>query len=392
MRYKIPPVRDHMGKKTVFKLELYVRSSNLSHSMKLILLIAIAVLVLTSCKRSGLPTLSTSESVNGLVSTSEIDVPTRTNTPQSLSPTSTSPPTQIVATVTPTPLSIQELDSGQYLVISRILPSYGANLMHDISLFVINVAGEEIGILSMVQGEVSLSPDQTTIAYWFGGDVLTAERDIRLRNLVDQHERNIEIGVREGSKITWSPDIDLLAFTDDQSISVLDLTNQELVQVLDCPKSIDRAAYCVVLGWSPVGKWLAHRVDIARSGSIDPKQLTYLLDTYCFSDVSTCASLDYAIMPFRTFGSWRPDGQYFAGAGTDGDVYIFDVTSWEVDQILPTGLSIESIQWSPDGQWLGFSSPRGIGLISPETGDWKFIWEASLKEDVTLAFWLSVGE
>lgn len=370
----------------------YIALNHGPNVIKLVLLASLPFLSLTSCELSSSPANSTTTSAAGLVGTIVEVTPTLIDTPIPPISTASLPPSQISSTATPTPLSLEALDPGQYIVISKILPASGDNYIYESILIVISMEGEEFGNLSIVQGKVALASDQTTIAYWHGGDFLTEAPSLKLRNLVDQHEYNVEIGRLGVSQIAWAPDGDQIAFADKSGIAILDLTSLDLVQVLNCTTSIDQAAYCVVLGWSPNGKWIVHRVDITRSGSIDPKELTYLLDTTCFSDINSCASLDYSIMPFRTFGSWSPDGQYFAGAGTDGDVYVFDVASWEVDRILHTGRYIESIHWSPDGQWLGFSSPRGIGLISPETGDWKFIWEASLKEDVTLAFWLSVGE
>ncbi len=357
-----------------------------------ILLMMISILSITSCKPPSTPATTGTTGAAGIASGSETVIPIRTDVTHSPTQTGTPSPTQIDSTTTPTFIPLEALDPGQYLVKSKRLPTYGANLIHDSVHIVINMDGDEIGILANAPGEVSLSPDQSTIAHRFWGEDVSQYSTIKLRSLVDQHERHIDRSLLQGSRITWSSDGDKLAFTEDGSIAVLDLESQELIRVLDCPQSIDSAAYCVVLGWSSDDHWIAHRVDIERSGSEDPQQLTYLLDTDCFSNITTCASVNSAIMPFRTHGTWSPDGRFFAGAGPDGDVYIFNVAAWEVDRILSTGRYIESIQWSPDGQWLAFSSPMGIGLISPVTGDWEFIWEASPQDDVTLAFWLSIDD
>lgn len=357
----------------------------------IVLMVVFLSVTLSSCvdglmTNPDLPTITIQEPPEEATTTS---IPEDT---QQLTPITVEEPVQTSYPSNNGQVNLDSLDSGQYLVVSKTLPTYGADYIHDVKLVIVNINGKEIGFLDFAQGEVTISPDQTMIAYWEGVAGPSSSQNIVLLDLNNQTERIILGEFHGGSGITWSPDSAILAFSSEQSIYTLDVYNQELVKVLDCPNVIDLAAYCVVLGWSPGDNWLAYRVDIERSGSLDSRQLTYLLNTNCFSDATTCPSMDYGVLPFRTYGTWSPDGNRFAAAANDGDVYIFDVTSWEIERILHTDRLIQSIHWSPDGQWLGFSSPRGIGLISPENGDWKFIMETPLSEDTTLAFWIEIGE
>ncbi len=106
------------------------------------------------------------------------------------------------------------------------------------------------------------------------------------------------------------------------------------------------------LSWSPDGRFLVMSSKAGekdRLNIIDVKKKK-IVTTYGFD-------LDAIYNP-----AWSPDGKAICFAGVhlgQSDLYLFNLTTWELRKLTDDVFSDVEPCWSPDGQWIAFASDRG---------------------------------
>lgn len=287
------------------------------------------------------------------------------------------PPTATIkpapsATATRIGIPPSALPPGNYLVLDR--------LARDITptsrvLAVLTPDLDELGILAhLPYYDGRLSPDGSMLAYDARYGFL------KIRNLNDGQE--IDLQLKNVLSVAWSPDGDSLLISDGEDsfnpedpysdVSVINLDTGEIQVLLDCSEDWSEPFECFVLDWSPDGRWIAFYADQDKSGTQNPQNGTYLLDASCISQPSTCKSVKYQILGGSAALSWSPDGDQLAivSGWMGNDLFqIFDVTSWSFVQEFLTGKNITSITWSPDRDWIVYTTDNELGLLSPYTGE-----------------------
>jgi Tol biopolymer transport system component len=172
------------------------------------------------------------------------------------------------------------------------------------------------------------------------------------------------------------------------------------IRLIDCRKD-DITGRCPAVQWSPDGKWVEYDVDIdpmLASRTTIPRGL-FLMDTSCLDQPTTCPQKSRG--PLGRLGSgpppraWSPDGKYLAYVSDTGKTYVkFDILNAQQGQIERsltvegvTLAALESLSWSPDGQWLVFNQRDGIYLASVKDGKTQHISKMSVPD----LFWVKVS-
>ena len=257
-------------------------------------------------------------------------------------------------------------------------------------LRVIGLTGEDLGVLAYGVESPALSWDGTRLAYpsWPNAQY-TWYNTIRVRDLVNGSDTDLGLRLDSSFQVSWAPSGNRIALTDHQDVAVLDLGTLELTTLLDCSQmswEYDAYVFCGVLAWSPDGRWIAHGLYLEATEETDALEGIYLLDSNCMSDASTCRGMDHFVGPYGYYGTWSPDGRFLASAGANGEVYIFDVALWTLDHVLQSDRDFHSLRWSPDGRWLGYSTDREVGVMSPSSGEISVLRRSTT--DSLLWFWL----
>jgi WD40 repeat protein len=84
------------------------------------------------------------------------------------------------------------------------------------------------------------------------------------------------------------------------------------------------------------------------------------------------------LKPLRSVGearvatlAWSPDGSELAAARSLG-IYLYDPETWEPRQFIDTGMSIDTVTFSPDGKLLAGLSETGGGMWDKTTGQFLY--------------------
>jgi Tol biopolymer transport system component len=151
-------------------------------------------------------------------------------------------------------------------------------------------------------------------------------------------------------------------------------------RLTDCTE--EDALSCVYPAQSPDGKWIAYYKDSVRSG-VSEIQGLYFLDGACVDDEPvSCESVD--IGPFDAFWpyTWSPDGLYLAGlehSTQTSFIRIFRIQDGVISHLrdIQTEDHVDSISWSPDGEWIAYSTGRKIYIVSPDGEETIYLHEAN---------------
>jgi len=188
----------------------------------------------------------------------------------------------------------------------------------------------------------------------------------------------------------WSPDGEQIAFSRTGSLYVMDSDGSNVKQITEAEPEANAApckAGAFLGGWSPDGKRLTFYAASATRG----------LGQICIvgadgSDLTVVASEPptYHVEP-----SWSPDGEWIAyrfideGASPGGEDDNHEIYIVKPDGTSRTNLTnnpatdIES-SWSPDGQWVVFSSDRtgnfDLYIMKPDGSDLKRVTTDPFKD------------
>ena len=301
--------------------------------------------------------------------------PTKTPLPTATQ-TATRVPTE-TATATPTPIRLSSLPPGDYLVYSACLPD-------DCRLDILSLAGNHQGTLieKSNSSEGSISTNGMFIVFSGGLHILNFETNKFLP---------FEASNDQCYEPDWSPDGSFVAARCNGEVGadiyIFSPQDGTTMRLTDCEENGDG---CGNPTWSSDGRWIAYLRAPARSGVSETRGL-YLLNTACFVEPATC--METALGPFGLVSpqTWSPDSLYLAGR--DGStIRIFMLNDGAVSPVqdIETGDDlVESISWSPDGEWIAYSVTTEIYLIS--TDDWS---QNLLHEDdryVGIVGWITIS-
>ncbi|HET6629914.1 MAG TPA: hypothetical protein VFG91_09090 [Woeseiaceae bacterium] len=224
------------------------------------------------------------------------------------------------------------------------------------------------------------SPDGGYVAFlWV---TLEGDRDIYLRRVGDDAQplRRVTYSDLDEVSPTWGPRGRYLAFlrfdpaTAECRVVVMDLGSHDEHTVNDCVHS--EYAYDT-LSWSPDGRWLVHRADLAGEGpglylwpvslAGDPKIELPPRRLSC----SDCGYVDQEV-------SWTPDSRRLAVTRRhnrlSSDIYIFDLESGELAPVTTGERSIKGHAWYRDNERLLYVSNPGprdrqLWVLDSASGD-----------------------
>jgi WD40 repeat protein len=259
--------------------------------------------------------------------------------------------------VTPTPHLFSILPDGNYLAYFACLTKY-------CELNVLSLAGEYQGTLSKKALPVgSISPDQRLLAF-SDADGLLRILDFKMNELVP-----FETLDEECFDADWSPDGNYVVASchgeEVEEIYAFSLLDGTGIRLTDCESSDNDCRGPV---WSPDGKWIAY-YRAAWYLKAETRGL-YLIDTACFANPATCTDAVLGPLDDAYPESWSLDGLYLA-ASDDYTIRIFKMEAGNISQVrdIETGDDlVETIAWSPNGEWLAYTASSQIYLISTE--DW----------------------
>jgi len=80
--------------------------------------------------------------------------------------------------------------------------------------------------------------------------------------------------------------------------------------------------------------------------------------------------LQFAFLTITQAVAWSPDGRYLAFAGQmeglSSDLYLYDVTTKNIQRLSNDNEELQSILWSPDGKWILHGSGLSIDLMAED--------------------------
>lgn len=168
---------------------------------------------------------------------------------------------------------------------------------------------------------------------------------------------NVSSSIRINS-LDWSPDNNrLVSASTNRTLKVWDLNTDECILTM-----VGHAGSITSVDWSPDGKWIA-------SASVDDSVIIW--DAVngevikVFETVSSVRSV-----------SWSNGGKWIASGSSTGDirdtglVTVFNAGNWTVyDQYSSNLTEIQSVDWSPDDEYISGSSSNGkICIWNASTG------------------------
>jgi WD40 repeat protein len=162
--------------------------------------------------------------------------------------------------------------------------------------------------------------------------------------------------------LDWAPDDDTLTVSFDGNLYLLDLFTGRARPVLDC-RAVDHGG-CSMPIWSPDRERIAITLDWSRSGPLDPRTGTYLIEAECFFSPTGCPFAQWQRVAQYGLSAWSPDGSQFAVAGYHA-VSIIDATDLATIREIPLDppMLAESLEWSPQSGVLAIRSQDQIYLF-----------------------------
>lgn len=309
------------------------------------LLMLVIALVLSAC--SGIPTI-TAPTKNATTTTTAAVLPSASHTPWPPTLAPQPPADTPTPTITPAPNPFQifqGLAPGAYLIYTE-RRGLGMISMPEM---------EQYFLAPILDDWTMISPNKKFFAYAISGKPY-------LYSIGE--DREIALNYPDGSCISpdWSPDSQKVVYSCQQGagydltvFSVADLTYQ---RVTDCADTTD---YCAIPKWSPDGSRIVYMRKPAYSGGAEYTGM-YILDTECFRK-PTCGKGNGPIVSLNSY-AWSPDGSLLAGYSNQGlSIYEYKNDAFNlVGSIGKYGVP-ETLMWSPDGEFLGYSPVEGKAYI-----------------------------
>lgn len=203
-----------------------------------------------------------------------------------------------------------------------------------------------------------ISPDRSMVAYLAGASQ-TATSDVFLYVLADGSTKQLTSnGAATGSiQVYWAPNSSAVAFL--ASTGTPASQNAYYQKISDAaPTLISHAkTSTTAVGWSPDSCQIAYSADQDTSN-----QLELYVASFCGGlSGKLSGTLPSATSQLRTW-SWSPTADVIAFVADERVAGIWELFAVDastgvikpVSAMLSTGQSVSKIQWSPNGQWIGF--------------------------------------
>lgn len=209
-------------------------------------------------------------------------------------------------------------------------------------------------------GDGAHSPDGSLVAFGY------RVQDAKTMGPVSMLQVSEDDLVRYGLS-AWSPDGARLASGDElmmQPVVVWDARSGKVLMTLTLDAG-DKMPYLGSLAWSPDGRRLAGSGSLMNRANGISDGMIVLWDT---SERSSATGkqirlLTDAMQQERIQNTtWSPDGKFLAASTLDGNIYVWDMTSFRPVALLPGGFGPSTLRWSPDGRSLA-SLAGGIIFI-----------------------------
>ena len=234
--------------------------------------------------------------------------------------------------------------------------------------------------------QLTPSPDESLIAYTIEPDDPLYSGPILV--LGDPTGEQREVFVSEGfvTGLTWSPASDELAFISDGALWAADPSTFEIRRITDAPSALPLAS-SQQAAWSPRGDWIAFDVGWTRTVWLvrpDGSERHAFVSATNFAwspDGEYLAFSNRGVSIVRPDGTdlrhlaatppgtalwwvgWAPDGGAIAYTGGDGvqngALCVLSLSGGVAE--IASCVAVESVAWSPDGEWVGYSAAIGPG-------------------------------
>jgi len=279
----------------------------------------------------------------------------------------------------------KRLSPGRYIIYEYI-----DNLSRK-SLNIVSENGEEKGeLITDVQGEVSLSPDNKMLAYSdeTSLNILTLEDNIKT-NIPDH--LNCFRGIR---KIAWGHNNRTIAFSCLGKIIIITIPEGEVIGQIVNPvnNNQENMNQYTEISLSHDGKWVAYYVNPGDQ-YIGP-QGPFITDLSCIENEKSCPKRSQLISHDSDLPlTWTPDDKLALLDFRNYLIKIFDVNNNALTKSITIndgGYILESFAWSPDEEWvaIGGGLGNGIYIMSIVTGNSKFV----TRQSTSVKFWLTIPE
>ncbi len=197
--------------------------------------------------------------------------------------------------------------------------------------------------------------DGQNVRIW---DVATGE----CTHVLDGHECEV-LGV------AWSPDGTRLASgSRDHDVRLWDAETGELLH--EMPGQEGRVT---AVAFSPDGRWLA---------ASNLGWMVRLFDVASGQEVRTLEGHEQSALCV----SFHPSGRWLATGSSDETVRVWDVETGAQVACIQAQAVVQSVAFSPDGEWLALTAEQGIALV--ETRGWTRVREAGGEDPYSQVAWI----